>query len=196
MKYHKRLLMGLVALCLALVLLVGCGVPQSEYEALQAEYEALQSENTSLEGELAQVNSDLTNARADYDAMKADYDTLKGDHDKLNEDYDAVEAELAEIKAVYPPRDFSSLSELQDWLLANAVSERPPAEYAENLYAKALEIQEDALKDGYVVSAECAYYEDEDLFYISCTTIINGDFWYWEPETDEPLQWYALGKVK
>ena len=114
----------------------------------------------------------------------------------LQADYDALNEELTEIKEVYPPRDFSSLSELQDWLLANDVSERPLTEYAEGWYSKALDIQEDALEDGYIVSADYDYYEETDDYDVWCVTIINGDIWAWDPETDEPLQDYSLGKVK
>jgi outer membrane murein-binding lipoprotein Lpp len=167
MKRFNWLVVGLVVLCLAMISLAGC-VSKSEYEALQA----------------------------DYDTLNADNDTLQADYDELNANYAAVEAELADIQQVYPPRDFSSLSELTDWLLQNDVSERPLATTAENLYSKALEIQEDALKDGYIVSADFDYDENVDLFYISCVTIINGDTWYWDPETDEPIQYYYWGKVK
>jgi hypothetical protein len=111
-------------------------------------------------------------------------------------EFEAVSQELAEIKEVYPPRDFSSLSELQDWLLANDVSERPPTEYAEGWYSKALDIQEDALGDGYIISVDYDYDEVEDLFGVWCVTIIDGDIWLWDPETDEPLQDDNLGKVK
>lgn len=111
-------------------------------------------------------------------------------------DYEAVKQELAEIKEVYPPRDFSSLTELEDWLAENDVSERPATEYASGWYGKALEIQEDALKDGYIVSADYDYYEETDDYTMFCVTIIDGDIWYWDPETDEPLQDYSLGKVK
>lgn len=180
MKRFKWFLIGLVVFCLAIIPLAGCGVPQSEYEALQAEHAALVEENGSLKAELAGVQSDLT-------SLQTDYDTLKGDHDKLNADYEAANAELAGIKEVYPPRDFSSLSELQDWLLANDVSERPVATTAENKYSKALEIQEDALKDGYIVSVDLDYEPQTELYYIACATIIDGDIWAWNPETDEPV---------
>ncbi len=183
MKRFKWLLIGLMAVGLVMIPLTGCmGVPQSGFEALQADYEALQAEhatladeNTSLKAQFQAAQADLTNKQADYDA--------------LNE-------ELTEIKEVYPPRDFSSLSELQDWLLANDVSERPLTEYAEGWYSKALDIQEDALKDGYIVSADYDYYEEEDLYDVWCVTIIAGDIWAWDPETDEPLQDDSLGKVK
>ena len=182
MKCFKWLLIGSVV-SLAIVPLAGCmGIPQSEYEALQAENAALIDENTGLKAQFQTAQADLTNKQADYEA--------------LNADYEAVSQELTEIKGVYPPKDFSSLSELQDWLIANDVSERPLTEYAEGWYSKALEIQEDALKDGYIVSVDYDYYEEEDLYDVWCITIIDGDIWYWDPETDEPLQDYSLGKVK
>jgi len=188
MKRFKWLQIGLTLLILAAVLLAGC-VSKSEYEALQTEQAALVQEKASLTSELQQVQSDLTSVQAEYDAQKADYD-------ELNADYEAANQELAEIKEVYPPRDFSSLSELQDWMLANDVSERPITEAAERWYSKALEIQETALKDGYIVSADYDYDEEADLYMVYCVTIINGEIWYWDPETDEPYQDNSLGKVK
>lgn len=188
MKRYKRLLIGSVVLSLALVLLVGCGASQSEYETLQAENASLADEKTSLEVELGQANSDLTKAEADYDTLKTGYDGL-------NDDYDSVAAELAEIKEVYPPRDFSSLSELRDWLLENDVSEKPVTTYIEDWYGRALEIQEDALKDGYIISVDYDYYGEDDSYDVWCTTIIDGYIWYWDPEIDEVFQDDDFGVV-
>jgi hypothetical protein len=94
------------------------------------------------------------------------------------------------------PRDFSSLTELKNWLQANDVSERPIAEYASEWYRKALEIQEDAMRDGYIVSANYYYDSYTDTYEVYCITIIDGDVWYWDPETDEPYPDYSLEKVK
>ena len=190
MKRFKWWLIGSMAVGLGVVLLTGCiGIPQSEFEALQADYGALQAEhatladeNTSLKAQSQTAQSDLTNKQADYDA--------------LNADYEAVNEELTEIKGVYPPRAFSSLSELRDWLEANDVADKPVTPNAEDWYGRAIEVQEDALKDGYIVSVDYDYYEEEDLYDVWCVTIINGDVWYWDPETDEPIQDYGLGKVK
>jgi len=188
MKRFNWWLIGLVAVCLSMIPLTGCiGVPQSEFEALQAEYEALQAEQASLMAENTSVKEQLQTAQSDLTNLQADYDTLNVDYEMLNADYEAVNQELADIREVYPPRDFSSLSELQDWLLENDVSDRPPTTTAEALYSKALEIQEDAFNDGYIVSAWIDYYYETELFYVNCTAVVDGYVWMWDPETDEPI---------
>jgi len=68
--------------------------------------------------------------------------------------------------------------------------------YASQWYSKALEIQGDALNDGYVISADYDYNAETGLYTVYCVAIIDGDIWYWDPETDEPLADYSLGKVK
>ncbi|MFC1984555.1 hypothetical protein ACFLU0_00875 [Chloroflexota bacterium] len=111
-------------------------------------------------------------------------------------DYEAVQNELAEIKEVYPPKDFSSLSELNDWLLGNDVSEKPASTYGEDWYGRALEVQEDAIRDGYIVSADYDYDDEEGLYFVWCTTIINGRVFYWDPETDDVFEDTVIGTVK
>ena len=137
--------------------------------------------------------------QADYDELDTEYMALQADYDELNTEYEAVQNALAEVEAVYPPKDFSSLSELNEWLLENDVSERPASTTAEHLYSKALEIQENALEDGYIVSADIDYDPTTELFFIACVTIIDGDIWAWDPETDEPInysQMVAFFKVR
>lgn len=161
MKRFKWWLAGLVILSLAVVLLVGCGIPQ-----------------------------------ADYDELDTEYTTLQADYDDLNTRQQALADELAEIKEVYPAQDFSSLSELNDWLLENDVSKKPDTTYAEDWYGRALEVQEDALKDGYIVSVDYDYDAEDDSYSVWCTTIINGRIFYWDPELDDVFEDYDLGTVK
>jgi hypothetical protein len=107
-----------------------------------------------------------------------------------------VATTLAGCGAECQYRDFSSLDELTQWLQANDVSEQPVCDYASEWYGKALQLQEDALKDGYVISA--AYYYDpySESYAVYCLAIIEGDVWYWDPETDETYADPSLGKVK
>lgn len=168
MERHKVLvLIGVVVLLLLLITLPSC-VSKSAYETLSDQVATLQEEKADLEAKNAKLQADLGPVQADLDALNK----------------------------VYPPRDFSSLEELQNWLLANDVSDRPKVTNAERWYSKALAIQEDALEDGYIVSADYDYDEKTEGFSVFCVTIISGDIWYWDPQTDEPLQDYSWGKVK
>jgi len=141
----KWALVGVVCLLVSLIM-VGCGVPQEEYDELTKENASLQEE-------------------------------------------------LSTLKTLYPPHDYTSLSELQEWLAQNEVSERDDVTSGERWYSKALEIQEDALMDGYIISVD--YDDDEEgNTSVFCVAIIDGDIWYWDPETDEPMQDDTWGKVK
>jgi hypothetical protein len=116
-------------------------------------------------------------------------------YDELLQENTNLREELNNLKEVYPLHDFSSLNELQEWLAENDVSEREDVTVAERWISKALEIQEDAARDGYLVSMD--YDEDEDgMVSVFCITIIDGNIWWWDPETDEPFQDYTFGKVK
>ncbi len=44
-----------------------------------------------------------------------------------------------------------------------------------------LEVQQDAMIDGYIVSVDYDTFND-GTYMIYCTTIIDGNIWYWDPE--------------
>jgi len=111
-------------------------------------------------------------------------------------EYEALEAELNDLKEVCPPRDFSSLSELEDWLSNNDISEEPITEYADDWYRKALRIQEDALEDGYIVSADYDLWEDGETASVWCVAIVRGRVFFWDPESDELTEEIFFGTVK
>lgn len=72
MKRSNWVLVGLLILFLTMIPLAGCGVPKSEYEALEAEHATLVEEKNSLTTELDEVQSDLTESQADYEVLKAE----------------------------------------------------------------------------------------------------------------------------
>jgi len=134
-------------------------------------------------------------SRAEYSSLEADLVSLQGDLAALQTEYDSTQAELADIKQLYPPRDFTSEQELREWLANNDVSEQPAATTVEEMYAKGLAIQEIAAKDGYLISVD---FEVPYSFYyfVYCVAIIDGEIWLWEVETDELFKAESWGKVK
>ena len=120
----------------------------------------------------------------------------KTEHEALQSEYDTLEAELDGIKEVCPPGDFSSIGELEDWLTTNDVSEEPITEYADEWYRKALKIQEDALEDGYIISADYDLSEDGETAGVWCVAIVRGRVFFWDPETDYVTEETFFGTVK
>jgi len=161
MKKYKWLLTGSVVLCLAIVLLAGCGVSQADYDALQAE-------NADLTTELAAAQSDLT--------------SLQGDYNALNADYAATQNELAEIEAVYPPRYFNNDDELEDWA-AEAVPE--VGKYID-IWRQHLELQKMALADGYIWSVS---FDRDTLAFISVVIADDSIYWVWNDGYMEWVGW-------
>ena len=132
-------------------------------------------------------------SRSQYGELEADYDALQADLASVQASYDSLEQELDNIKKVYPPRDFSSEEELKNWLLQNDVSDMPAPSLTdiEARYALALKIQEDALADGYIISADFDY-----PIYIFCVAIIDGYIWVCEPESDDAFLYQGLDQIK
>ena len=194
----RKLLIGMV-LVMVIILLSACGIPQQDYDAIVAERDTAQADVSSLQSELAGVQSELDDTKSALTTVESRLATVLGQIENLENDVSGVNSklatanlELSTIKKVYPPGDFSSISELRNWLLKNDISERSSAEYAETLYTNALNIQEDALNDGYIVSVNIEYDSEADAYIVACVTIINGDLWIWDPANDEPINYSAL----
>ena len=132
-------------------------------------------------------------SRAEYNDLETDLANLQDDLAGLQTLHDSTQAELADIKQLYPPRDFSSEQELREWLAANDVSDLPPLSMldVEHRYARALMIQEDALADGYIISVDF-----DAPIYVACIAIIDGYLWVWEPESDNVFLYQGWDRVK
>ena len=115
----------------------------------------------------------------------------------LQADYTVVKNQLDAISKVYPPRDFNSYSELSEWVSKHI---KPYSSTAEKWYASALKVQEEALNDGYIVSAVIEDATDysglteqqilnfpysEQIFIAYNTAIVGDTMWYWNPEDGE-----------
>ena len=167
----RKLLIGLALVLMSSLALVGCGgegVSQEDYDAVVDERDAAQA--------------DLAELQDEYDAVVADRDAAQG--------------ELTELHDICPPRNFGSLSELETWLASNSISDEPPTTYADGWLRKALRLQEDALADGYIVSADYDYDIEAEGYVIWCTTVIGGTLFYWDPETDEVFEEFMFGTLQ
>jgi len=158
---------------------------QSEFNTLQSDYDSLENDNSLLKtenGELKVTIKDLESAVA---VAQANSDDLKSDMADLEDNLYTVERELAELKDVYPAKLFASKSELRDWLLADDISERETDNPIE-VYQNALELQERALRDGYIINAEIILSGTTTTYYtIYCTALTQeNSLYWWMPSND------------
>ena len=141
-------------------------------------------------GNLSSVEDDLETAKQQVSSTSSQLAQAQSDKNQLQSDLDTANADLANIQAVFPPRNFSSSSELEDWLLSNSISLQPPATTYEEWYSKALQRQADALADGFIISVDYDYFFDDvnEYFSVWNIAVIDGIIWFWDPETDIPLE--------
>ena len=142
-------LIGAAILCLVAIAAIaviyvqwhGYGELRADYVKLQADYGALQTDYGNLQTTYGKLQTD-------YGKLQSDYDGLLGEKSSLEEALAATQAELSQVRKVYPPRYFKSLDELKGW-----VSSHYPASYPEGaLIDASLALQREALADGYIWS--------------------------------------------
>lgn len=121
----------------------------------------------------------------------------QAEHDDLLSENTELKSQLATLEGICPPKHFTSSAELREWLRNNPVSEQGPTDIAESLYTKAMEIQQAALEDGYIISVNIDYDESEAeaIYWIACVAVINGEIWSWNPEDDDIVYFQGFGKV-
>jgi FtsZ-binding cell division protein ZapB len=199
MKYKMLFPITLSVLFLTLLVLTGCGVPQADYDellaqktsleteklALQSQADNLETENNTLESEKSTLETEKQILQDSFDQLNDQYDTLEAAKQSLQDQYDALNEELANIESVYPPRDFTSRTELENWLAQNTISERPDSTTAEDWISNGLALQDDALADGYIINMDYDYNSDAETYMVYCTAVIDGFIWFWDPEADD-----------
>lgn len=196
MKNLKLLLIGVAVLAITLLALAGCGVPQADYDELLAQKAALETEKRTLQTDLNTVQTEKQTLETDYDKLNEEYKTLQVEKRTLQNQYDVANTELENIKKAYPVRDFYSKTELENWLAQNTVSETPANDTAEDWLGRALEVQAEALQDGYIINVDYDYNSIDETYTVFCTTVIDGFFWFWDPDIENIVQDTTLMAVE
>jgi len=94
----KRWFLVGVMLLLVSLLVVGCGIPQEEHDAVIAERDAAQAEVASLQSELAGVQSDLAATETDLATSESDLATAQSRISSLQSDFTAAQAKVSELE--------------------------------------------------------------------------------------------------
>jgi hypothetical protein len=145
-------------------LLAGCVVAKSSYDTVKTDYDNLKTEYTAMETEYAAY-------KAEMDALVKQFNDLVG-----SDEWEY----LLTIVDIFPPKDFSSLSELEDFARENI---QPETSSIEESFRAALRVQEAGINSGYTISV--MYDEDQTApgtGWIYCGALVNGTFYVWSPK--------------
>ena len=152
---------------------------QSRVADLEKNVSSLETNVSTLENNVSSLQENLDEQKIKVSTLTLEKTTVMTSLTELQTDFDTVNMELNSIKAIYPPRDFSSLSALQTWVNKHL---QPRGSYLDDTFRAALRVQDDALKDGYLISV--MYDEDDtdpDYGWVYCATLVNGELYYWHP---------------
>ncbi|MEN8613684.1 hypothetical protein ABFB09_00165 [Dehalogenimonas sp. THU2] len=133
-------------------------------------------------------------SNSNYQLALDENTTLNAQNSDLSAQLDAMRAQYEDIAKVFPPRDFGSLQELNEWLSKDNTNETPTAANIEDQYSKGLQQQLAALKDGFIISVDQEYI-NEFFSFVLGIAVIDGELWVWDIDTDEPYQPIGWGKV-
>ena len=212
----KYISLGFILL-MVLLIFSSCSIAQDKYDAVVSERDAAEAEAASLQSDLdaaqaeaASLQSDLDAAQAEAASLQSDLDSLIDEKEDLQNELnaaiyekdallkefittvnvkDTLLNELYEIKAIYPPGQFNSVSELENWVSTN---KQPSTNDLESLFMAALEVQQLGLQDGYLISV--IYDEDyrgPGYPWVFNGALVNGSFYVWDPGTGNFYYWYA-----
>jgi len=117
-----------------------------------------------------------------YEAVQAELNETQSNLANLEQEYNTTKQELDSMKEVCPPKRFADVEALEAWL-QNDVNPPTTTDYKLR-YTHALQQQERALKDGYIISAAILSGEYGNLVICSAVLEDNSLYW-WTPEIDD-----------
>lgn len=112
----------------------------------------------------------------------------KSKYETLQTNFETLQKELTDIKKIYPPHDFTSVKELQDWMSKNI---QPGTKYLEDDFRSALKVQTAGIRDGYLISVMYdADSTNPNAGWIYNAALVNGVFYYWDPSNTDIYEDY------
>jgi len=125
------------------------------------------------------TKADLADTKAELTDTKAELTDTEAELASIEVELADTEEELAQIEEVYPPRHFDTYTEFVDW-----VDEHTPVAYTVyTIFEGNLDLQEEALADGYIWSV---YTEPDGTEIISVAVAGDSVYYVW---LDGYMEW-------
>jgi len=165
----KRWLLIDVAI-LACLMLVGCGIPQVEYDYAVAEREAVEARIATLESDLSKERSEVSKVKNDLSSVQDEIAKARSDIEAAESEYDAVQSQVSSLKSQISSAQAETSKAKSELVAAEATIAEKEAKMAE-IEATIVELETAAEEEEEVEE------EMPTLFFpsiIFCSTISGG----------------------
>ncbi len=177
---------------------------EEDLATAEAQVSTLEAELTAAEGQVAVLEGNVSTLETDLAAAEGQVTTLEADLAAAEAQLPALEAELADAEAqvatlaeelakVKDPRHFTSLQELEAWLVQDDTDTAYP--FA-GPFEQAFILQVRALRDGYLLPA---YFEDINYdFLVELSgnfAYIGDEIYYVDPAFDFVFLWAFVDAI-
>jgi len=150
----------------------------SRQAALEKEKTDLVSENDNLTIELNDLQVQLDDAAKANQVLQEDLTSRQSRYDEAVANFLAANEELSKIKAVYPAKLFATKEDLSAWLKANATTGYDTQDPVQ-VYKYAADLQQKALKEGYIINVDVSYIIATTPYYrLYCTAQTQDNILY------------------
>jgi regulator of replication initiation timing len=191
---------------LLVICLIGTGWLFMRNNELKTQKLSLESQATTFQANLDKAELELSNLHKQYTTLKQNYNNtltekeqlakekqeLKQNLDSTTQQLWTTQSELTTLRSKYPLRNFTSRSELANWVAQHTGVHR---ETADKYYGEALKIQHMAMLDGYKVSASISD-AGNDEYIIFLMAIAGETIYWWFPDENDlyqyPINYYEF----
>ena len=119
--------------------------------------------------------------KSQYDSLENSYSDLQNSYTTLQGEKDDFEAQLEAIEAKYPLRNFTSKGELEDWIDSHSY---PTTLGDDDEFDNALQVQIDAMNEGYLAGIQMDWYSDLGSYWIGNSAMAGNVFYHFRVGDD------------
>jgi len=162
----------------------------------QADLAIVSGQLSQTQGQLSSVQQTLSSTQGQLSSTQASLSSVQGQlsgaRSELSDTQVELSSTLAELESIqgkFPLERFSTNLALESWL---SLQPNPPSSSDAVLWLRhALDLQQAAADDGFLISADYYGPFEDDTYVVWCSAVIaNGSYYWWDPDTDDI--YYAL----
>jgi len=149
---------------------------EANLSTTKANLATAQEDLSKSQADLASTQAGLASTQADLATTQAELADTKTTLSSAQTNLSQVQTQLTAMQAKFPPHEFASSSDLQNWASAHVQSYTI---YVHDTYLECLTVQNLAAQDGYIVGITTSV--SGNTFFVANSATVNGTLYYWDP---------------